>query len=109
MDTQKIMISNNPNHSLHVALSQLSTMRTGCLIHIKHPYSSHCCNPATASHSASFCRHTHIRFVYLHTATDLNRSGHVDDEWTVCAHCLLWVIFIMWLTIYAITQSYPKS
>lgn len=85
MDTQKIIISNKPNHSPHVALSQLSTMRTGCLIHIKHPYSSHCCNPATASHSAGFCRHSHIRFVCLHTATDLNRSGHVCDEWTVCA------------------------
>ena len=38
-------------------------------------------------------------FLYLPTATNFNHSRHVHDEGGLCAHCSLWVIFIMWLII----------
>lgn len=46
---------------------------------------------------------------HLHAAIDLNCSRHVDDEVGVYAGCSLWVILIMWLIIYVITQSFPHS
>lgn len=87
------------------------------------PHSSHCCNLTNQEllrHSASFYKHkhahTHTRFsllsralcIYPQPKTSIT-AGMCMIKGGPCACCSLWVIFIMWLIIYAITLFPQQS
>lgn len=97
----------------------MGTHLVGCLIHIKHPHSFHCCNLATAPPLSQLSTNTHTHtplppqrgFVYLPTATDrFNHSRHVHDGGgTVCT--LLAVGHFHYVADYLcrVAHSFPNS